>query len=31
MIEEETAGEDGDHAEETSSILLCSGQQLSTE
>jgi len=31
MIEEETAGEDGDHAEETPSSPPCSGQQLSAE
>ena len=31
MIQEETAGEEGDHAEETPSSPLCSGQQLSTE
>ena len=31
MIEEETAGEDGDHVEETPSSPPCSGQQLSAE
>ena len=31
MIEEETAGEDGDHAEEMPSSPPCSGQQLSAE
>ena len=31
MIEEETAGEDGDHAEETPNSPPHSGQQLSTE
>ena len=31
MIEEETVGEDGDHAEETPSSPPCSGQQLSAE
>jgi len=31
MIEEETAGEDGDHAEETPSSPPCSGQELSAE
>ena len=31
MIEEETAGEDSDHAEETPSSPPCSGQQLSAE
>jgi len=31
MIEEETAGEDGDHAEETPSSPPCIGQQLSAE
>jgi len=31
MIEEETADEDGDHAEETPSSPPCSGQQLSAE
>jgi len=31
MIEEETAGEDSDHAEETPSSPPCSGQQLGAE
>jgi len=31
MIEEETVGEDGDHAEETPSSPPCTGQHLSTE
>ena len=31
MIEEETAGEDSDHAEKTPSSPPCSGQQLSAE
>ena len=31
MIEEETAGEDGDHAEETPSSPPCIGQHLSAE
>ena len=31
MIEEETVGEDGDHAEETPNSPPCTGQHLSTE
>jgi len=31
MIEDETAGEDGNHVEETASSPPCSGQQLSAE